>query len=255
MTNRTWTQPLCIFAATSIAMYEFGALTQALPRVIAALDTADSDNPSLRYLQSKQYHDWPMVQDYSEFQRICDEAILGRTVDAFDRYLVGVVELVLRREPRLLRSKATLQADELLTYTSIEEIIERLLTKKIDELSFAGFGAILDYVRGKLGASIEITDDALAKATTAIAVRNIIVHNGGRVNRRFTEQTKLKDLALGAVYPIDATSVQTWVTALRHVAQSIDCALVAHFRLDTIEIQADGGVAIRRAILSTLSPA
>lgn len=231
-----WTEPHCVFALTALELFEFGALTRQLPKTFERLEELDPESDELLVLRETHYHDWILVQDRSRFFRICDEALLGRAVDAFDHYLVSIMEMVFRREPRLLKSKSTLTAEELLSYTSIDEVVERLIRRKVEELSYAGFAAILAYVRERMGARPLIEEEPLRLASEAIAMRNIIVHNRGLVNQRFQEQTGRTDPRLGTPYPFGTHEVLDWVGALEYVTLQIDQALIVHFSLPHIEL-------------------
>jgi hypothetical protein len=174
--------------------------------------------------------EWPLVQDGSLFVRFTDETVLCRLVDAFHIYLADVIRLALKHEPRLLRSNTVLKAEEILDYNSLDEIVEHLITKKVDELAYGGFHAVVQYVRKGMGAAMTLPDDVMSLATRAIAVRNI-VHNRGIVNQRFIDQTGASDIALGSPYNVRTTDVFSWSDAVWQVVFTLDATLATHFRI------------------------
>lgn len=209
---------------------------KSMPDALSKLEEVAPACDELLILHETRYQEWQLVEDISEFWRMCDETVISRVVDAFDRYLVGVVELVLRKEPRLLKSGTTMRADEILEFSTLDEVRERLISKKVDELSYAGFPAIVQYIRDRFGAPLTLPDEIFRLATEAIAVRNIVVHNGGVVNRRFVDQTQRVDLAVGTIYTLGTHEVLDLIHAVGAAADLIDKALIEHFTLSSVEV-------------------
>lgn len=228
------TEPLRAFEAAVSELSHFGALLQSVPKLVRQLDEISPSADELLHLERHGYRDWPIVENWSEFARLTDETILCRIVDAFHIYMTEVIRLALTHEPRLLKAgAASMRVEEILDYGSIDEIVERLISRRVEELSYRGFHAIAEYVREKMGATLSIGDDDLSGATEAIALRNIIVHNRAVVNERFLEQTKRNDLTLGSRYHLLTPEVFDFIAALTNVAANVDQAIAGHFGLET----------------------
>ncbi|HYI07802.1 MAG TPA: hypothetical protein VEK57_01920 [Thermoanaerobaculia bacterium] len=220
------------FAAAESLLLQFGGLLQSLPKLLAEVETSlPHASQELQHLSRHHYREWALVQNDALFVQFTDETVLCRLVDAFHIYLADVIRLTLKHEPRLLRSNTVLKAEEILDYNSLDEIVEHLITKKVDELAYRGFHAVLEYVRKGMGATMSLSEDVMSSATRAIAVRNIIVHNRGVVNQRFIDQTGASDVSPGSPYNVRTADVLSWGEALRQVVFTLDAALATHFRI------------------------
>ena len=117
----------------------------------------------------------------------------------------------------------------MLECSSIEEFATRMAERRIDELAYAGFPAIRKFLANRLGVEAEYDRTDLELASEAIAIRNVIVHNRGRVNERFLRDTRLEDLNIGDLVPLDVQDAITMTRAVQAVAKSIDNGLIAKF--------------------------
>jgi hypothetical protein len=225
------TEALIAFLDSQSELLQFGGLLQSLPKLLDEVETHLPESEELGHLTHHGFHTWEIIRDRMKFTRLTDETVLCRFVDTFHVYLADLIRIALKKEPRLLRSGAMLRADEILEYRSIAEVMEYLIAKKVDELAYAGFAAVLRYVRDGMGAKVTIETDTISKATRAIAVRNIIVHNRGVVNDRFIAQTCATDVHSGERYCLRTNDVFSWMDALRAVISELDTAVATHLKL------------------------
>jgi hypothetical protein len=198
------------------------------------LESADPWCDSLRHMKAHGI-DQDMVNQTKLAQlRLLDELIVTRAVDMFGIYLSEMLQLVFQQEPRILRSAAQMRVDEILAYDSMDDLVREITRRRVDDLARKGFFSILVFIKDTLGVEIKLPEKTLAGVTLAIAIRNIIVHNGGRVNERFVTLTNRSDVQLGLQYPFSPAEVMSWRADLEHVAEAIDISLVKKFRLETV---------------------
>jgi hypothetical protein len=67
------------------------------------------------------------------------------------------------------------------------------------------------------------------KAREAVAVRNLVVHNRGRVSRRFLRNFPKPNLRLGELMPITFDELSEWKDAINRSVKLIDDAILAKF--------------------------
>jgi len=103
--------------------------------------------------------------------------------------------------------------------------------RKVDDLSYQGFENIMAYLQTSLHMPIKNDPAVFTLVKEAIEVRNIIIHNGGRVNRLFLRRTKRTDLPEGALFPLELDYALTSGKAMLTLVEELDEVFVRHFRL------------------------
>lgn len=227
------TTSLRTFVATTRDLFHFGTLLQSVPKLIDELRGFEDESPEILHLMAHGYERWRIVEDWKRFSCLTDEVILMRMVDSLHTYLVDVIRLCLKHEPRLLRSGATVRIDDVLRFESINDLQEWLVSRQLEELSYGGFHGILDFISRRTGAVLKLDEESVFAVTNAIAVRNIIVHNASIINSRFITQTKRRDVSVGQVYNLLTDEVLGLLHHFDTIVPAIDHTLVDHLKLPT----------------------
>src|SRR6185437_10684245 len=76
-------------------------------------------------------------------------------------------------------------------------------------------------------------------ASEYLEVRNIIVHNSGRVSKLFLRRTNRQDLQLNSEFPLSIDYVDQGSEALQQLASELDFAILSHFNLPTVPPEDD----------------
>lgn len=122
-------------------------------------------------------------------------------------------------------------AEELLDAGSIDEAIEGVIERKVRKLVAEGVPKIFSYLRDDVGLDIEISKEDYINITNLLELRNIVVHNARRVDRKFINKTGDRSIAVGEQYPVDKTYVSTLTQSLNNIGNTIDKAIIAKFDL------------------------
>jgi hypothetical protein len=157
------------------------------------------------------------------------EMILCRTVDNFNCYLSDVLFILFRSRPETLRSSEQVTIEDVLTATNMDEFVERLAERKVESLSYQGFSAVYNYLTKRLGIRSGLKKELLEGAIKAIAIRNIIVHNRGKVNSRFLKETGQSEFRLGQNINLTIKEAERHVEFMQKVAEVIDGLLIEKF--------------------------
>lgn len=100
-----------------------------------------------------------------------------RTADNFTSYLSDIIRECIEAQPKLLRSKETLTYEEILNHSTLEELKESLIERKISALGYSGFGSLSDWFDERLGISDLRANIAWKTINELVEARNCIVHN------------------------------------------------------------------------------
>ena len=169
-----------------------------------------------------------------------EEVLVCRYIDAFEYYVSQVLLKVFISCPDLLKSSDSgmrgksdnkVEVREVLEAGSIEEFIRRYADKKVTELGYSGLKKIIEYLNRKLGLEVDYTTQAFRVASEFAEVRNIIVHNAGRVSSLYLQHTGRTDLQEGDLYPLTQDSYTNKGTqAILEVAKEVDAQIAIKFK-------------------------
>jgi len=155
----------------------------------------------------------------------------AKAVDNFNCYLSDVLTLVLLSCPDALKSKKSVTYEEVLDCPSRDDVVRLLATKAVDALGHKGFDEVKRFLTDRLGISVSADADAEKTVREAIAVRNIVVHNRGRVNARFLQETGMSDVSDGGPLRSSVTRMREYLGALEQLVEEIDEELIKKFHL------------------------
>lgn len=157
------------------------------------------------------------------------ELLLCRHVDNFQSYLGGLLHEVLIARPELLRSKETIELSLALSKKSMNDLVQFVAERKVNELSYGSFGDLAKYFEDR-GLAIA-SDEEQQAITTAIAVRNISVHNRCVINDRFLRTTQQRSVAAGSLYQLSFPEVRSTAVMFANIVKRVDAKAASKFAL------------------------
>lgn len=151
------------------------------------------------------------------------EMCLCRAVDSFQRILVAFIGEVFEKKPEtLLGLNEPVSAAEVLRSTSIDEFREQFAARQLRRLErFSDVRKLL----GLLGVEMKVDEENERRVTNAIALRNLIVHQGSAVHEEFLKATGRTDVTVGTVIGVDHHMLREALRALRDSADAFQIAL------------------------------
>jgi hypothetical protein len=114
--------------------------------------------------------------------------IVANTAEAFLWYVSNIIQDAIRRKPQLMISSETMKIEDIFNYSNRRELVNYLIDRKINSLSYGGLRQIEKYLSETLG--IVLFQDPFTKNMLRIfiEVRNIHAHNRGYVNKVFLDR-------------------------------------------------------------------
>lgn len=167
------------------------------------------------------------------FRRLSMEMLLCKFVDSLQIYLGEALHRVFLGRPETLRSSEMVEIRRVLEHDSIQEFTAEVAAQKVDDLAYRGFAEVLDYLKARLGVTIDLDEQGIINTSYAVSVRNIIVHNDGRINRRFLRDTGAQGFELGTRFNLVLSdTLDPWIKSFDRVASAVDKGLVSKFGSD-----------------------
>lgn len=121
----------------------------------------------------------------SHHDKLIAEMLHCQRVNNVLYYVTGILKEVYVSKPEILRSNAQERLDFILRFQNMDELVDALAQKKVDELSYKGIDDLEKYFDDRLGVSLFQDDSTKDLIVEAIEIRNVIVHNRGKVSAIF----------------------------------------------------------------------
>lgn len=161
--------------------------------------------------------------------RYLNSLLLSRAVDLFDTYLVQVIAEVVELQPALLRTSHEVRLDYVLRFEDMDDLRRDLVERLATRLGSEGLDAIESWFEKSLGISDMHTATSRSDTIEAIATRNVLTHNHGRVDRRFRQKVPGTKRGLGDEVVLGESDLRRMTEAVLNTVDRIDKAVVAKF--------------------------
>jgi hypothetical protein len=99
------------------------------------------------------------------------------TADGFLWFISNVTQSAIKRRPELLKSGESIRVEDILEFENKRDLVNYLVDRKVNALSFGGMKQIEKFVLDYLGIEVFATERDRAKMRTLIEIGNIFAHN------------------------------------------------------------------------------
>ncbi len=219
------------FFTTELASRADKTRTEAAKALMQLVDKDDPKRASYKETISRPNI---VAKKLAQYRRVHSENLVNNTVNAFNRYLSEAIQTCIIKEPRLLSSEDTVPVRNIIGLSSMKDVIEILVERRINKLSYGSISDISDYIDKHLGIRLFSNSDREAWVKLAIEVRNINVHNGGIVNAIFLDRVRDRrgeTFIAGNRHHTDWTLYTTITANMVRTACEFDDAIAKKFKL------------------------
>ncbi|MDA5092478.1 hypothetical protein O2N63_00040 [Aliiroseovarius sp. KMU-50] len=192
----TCTEPFWLFLKEyreTIELFYFGLeLAHATDRTAKitseALLPGETDETRRAELTETLENSDRAVKRYSSFARLNSKNMNTNIVDGFLWYLSKIIQESMQRRHELVKSGETLRVEEVFDFASRKEMIDYLIDRKINALSYGGMKQVEKYISDALGIEMFESDEDRRLLKIFVEMRNIHAHNRGHLNKIFLER-------------------------------------------------------------------
>lgn len=177
------------------------------------------------------------VRTLRELNQELLEMFVVRAIDNFQVYLVEAIRLALHKQPRILADrKQELSLGHILKFDSIESLTRDIVEGKLQALSYEGFGELETWCTTR-SIPLLVPEGKRPQIVELIALRNIIVHNRGRVDDRYAAAVPSCKSKTGERRLLSVDDLFGGINLLNQVAVMTDSALAGKFGLEILAIR------------------
>lgn len=164
------------------------------------------------------------------------ELIISKMIDIYKIYLVQLIEEIYVANPQRLRSEATRTLNDILQYNTMQEFIHSVIKSKMQEISHYSLHEITVLMDKKFKFKLFTLPDIEEKITELNEIRNLIVHNHGKVNEKFKKKFPNNPAEVGEKVILDlGEKISDCFGLVRFSAEEIDERAIDKFGLKTFE--------------------
>lgn len=166
-------------------------------------DEASSDL-SLRALSM---YLWASLLGYSsaeeiDFGRLLYSQQLVMLFVQLDAFIADSLRIICQLRPEVMKGDKKIDWDTVLECGGWEQLLDHLSEQYIFEFGWQSVRKRITLLRTRLGLVVECPEPDLELLEEAENIRNIVVHNGGRVNQEYIRRTGRDSLTVGAFVPL-----------------------------------------------------
>lgn len=174
---------------------------------------------------------------------------LTRGVDNYLTYLAELLALLFESKPETMRAKLGEAAkrrdaqpefvslDVVLQHKTMDDLLDYLAERRVNELSHRGMLALDAYLSQKLGFPLFNDEASRRRAVRIVEVRNVIVHNRAAVNRLFIGRVSDDSFTLGQTIEFNVDDVFGDLDALAQSVADIDARAVEKWTLPATKFE------------------
>ena len=126
--------------------------------------------------------------DINYYQSQLSSMVYVKTVDNLITYFKEILSEIVISKPQVLKSQETEKLDFILDYDSMNDLVNAIANKKIEELFYKGIDDIEKFFKSRLGVDIFKSDTEKENINLLIKQRNLTVHNRGKISKEFSKQ-------------------------------------------------------------------
>jgi hypothetical protein len=157
--------------------------------------------------------------------------IYVNSVDNFTTYFKNILSEVVLKKPQVLKSQDSEKLDFILEHESMDDLINAIANKKIEELFYKGIEDIEKFFKNRLGIEIFKTDNGREIINLFVKQRNLTVHNRRKISKEFAKQFPKLDYKIGEHLNFDFKYVSSLNLHLFNLVASIDEEISQKFKL------------------------
>jgi hypothetical protein len=136
----------------------------------------------------------------------------------------------------LFDSQLKIEAREVFAHDDMGSLRAWVIDRKVNDLSFQGLGALESYCRKQFGFSL-LPDRVQRQALGSfIAIRNLLVHKRGIVDRRFIRVVGDSRGDIGEKVTISGADIELVMNTILECVESIDQRASRHFKFQPADV-------------------
>jgi len=155
------------------------------------------------------------------FQRLQSFQGLVMHFSNFEGILADSLRAICCVRPEVMKNKKTVEWEEILSLKSWKELMDVLTEKFVRDLGWQSLEERVETFRTRFGLEINLAENDRAVLKEIELIRNLIVHNAGKINAAYLKLKPTENLKCGDLIPINDNYLEDVSRTLRLIASDI----------------------------------
>ncbi len=156
------------------------------------------------------------------YPRLANDMILIYLTTLFEAFVLDSTRAVMLAMARRLRQESGNPRE-------VNRMLTRLVRRQVEDLGFGPIQAKLRFIADTLGITLKEAPETPADIDELYATRNLLVHNGGIVNRKYLSLVRGSPLKIGDQRPVTDDYVRAALTTAQTIGEYLYRALMTHY--------------------------
>ena len=189
-------------------------------------------NMDIELIKRMELEGMAAVKGWKQFEPFHAEGVFSLVVDSFLTYVTDLLTTIYKTKPQALRSGEQVRIDEVLRFSTMDELIEFFSERKVHQLFYQGMKTWHRVLEKELSLSIFKVPHELERAILLVEKRNLVRHARGIVNKVFLQRQPYSGYSLGERLKFDRGQVTEDILFLAKTVANVDVTAVEKFKID-----------------------
>lgn len=208
---------------------------QQAKKIVAELHKDSTNSASNHFANFIQTNDGDPFFDAAFYERHVCQMAYSRMIDNFTTYFKDILAEIVLLKPQILKSKDHERLDFILSHETMEDLIQAISEKKIEELFYKGINDIDKFFEDRLGVKIFKDEKTKQEINLLIKQRNLIVHNRGKISKDLIREFPDMEFKIDHYLVFDYETISELNLELNNFIIDIDEELSAKFHLEKVK--------------------
>lgn len=138
-----------------------------------------------------------------------------------DSFIGDSLRIIIQLHPEILKSKKQIDIEDVISCGGWEKLMDHLSEKFVYDLGWKSVSERLDFIKDTINVPIRYSESDLDYLREAKLIRDIVVHNGGKISQEYIDKTKEIDLEIGEFIKIESDYLNELFEISRKIASRI----------------------------------
>ncbi len=163
------------------------------------------------------------------YERLLYQQELSILFAQLDAFMADTLRVICQLRPEVLKKNKQIDWATIVSAGGWQEVLDLLTEEYVFEFGWPPLPKRLKMLREQFGIELSLRDSDWALLEEAENIRNIVVHNGGRINKEYINRTGRCELIIGDFIPLTSAYLESAEEVLRMLVSSLFLAVSEKF--------------------------
>ena len=164
-----------------------------------------------------------------DFSRILNSQALVMLFAHLDAFMADRMRSICRVRPEVLKCDKKMEWSDIVSSGSWDKLMDQMIEEYVYTFGWRSVKKRIDFLNKQIGLAIDFSDSDSTLIEDFENIRNVIIHNGGKVSQEYIDRSGRADLSIGSPIPVALEDVRKVFKATGGLGQAIFKAIAKKF--------------------------